>query len=618
MTDTSSTRTPLTEFDPAGKATILSYNVPQPASYTGRNLIELPLEALGALGDIFKDAAFEAPERKAPDDLDAASIAKGLRTVDPKLFPNVQEALVPLPALIATQTEGDEEVKAATTGVLRRVVNPGFADRVDRALAKQGGARPGQEPVIEAGGAAVAGDDTAVLSEALAGAPATSDNSERPGLHELSLNVIAEQMKDGKKRLNIYKTLRGDYSFNFLPDRPKEAVKPRLLLVETYRLSSFLGSYGAGRTMQTFSLLPGEKTKINIKTFRKTSAEEKSASSILDSFSKESAEDFESSVSAEQSNKQTQNDSFEYHVDVEASASWGIGSASVDAGVKDNTNSSREEFAKNMSSATNKHTQKASSKRDVQVNTSSEVRTEVGEETSIERELENINVSRTLNFVFRQMNQEFVSILHLVDVRVGFFNGSGELAKEVTLPELRSLLKEFVKDEKQNEVFDTIKDLLLHNIFDFNGDIPQSENGVPFVEERVFDDDEREPGYLRFRKDALSRFQDETGNDFVVPGIIVNVDKNVLRTDGVIVEALLGQANALDDFSKGLQDEAVEERKLANERMQTGLEIAKDGPDDAADRFAKVFPKTVAESIDLDFSVNGERSGTGAPTPPGG
>jgi hypothetical protein len=611
--DTTSTRPPLTEFDPAGKATILSYNVPQPASYTGRNIIELPLEALAALGDIFKDAAFEVPDRTAPDDLDAAAIAKGLRIGDPKLFPNCQEALVPLPALVATQTEGDGGVKTRTTGVLRTVVNPEFADRIDRALAKQAEAQPGQEPVIEAAEAAVAGDDTAVLNEALAGAPAISDKSERPGLHEINVDVIAEQMKDGEKRLNIYKTLRGDYAFNFLPE-PKVA-KPRLLLVETYRLSSFLGSYGAGRTIQTFSLLPGERTKINIKTFRKTSAEEKSASSILDSFSKESADDFESSVSAEQSNKQTQNESFEYHVDVEASASWGWGSASVDAGVKGSTSSSREEFAKNTSSATNKHAQKASSKRDVQVNTSSEVRTEAGEETAIERELENINVSRTLNFVFRQMNQEFVSILHLVDVRVGFFNGFGEVAKEVTLPELRSMLKESVKDEKQDEVFDTIKDLLLHNIFDFNGDIPQSENGVPFVEERVFDDDTREPGYLRFRKDAISRYQDETGNDFVVPGIIVNVDKNVLRTDGVIVEALLGQANALDDYSIGLQEQAVKERELANERIQTGLEIAKDGPDKAADRFAKVFPRSVAESIDLDFSVNGERSGTGASKP---
>src|SRR3712207_8730267 len=32
-----------------------------------------------------------------------------------------------------------------------------------------------------------------------------------------------------------------------------------------------------------------------------------------------------------------------------------------------------------------------------------------------------INVSRTLNFVFRQMNQEFITVLHLVDVRVAFF-----------------------------------------------------------------------------------------------------------------------------------------------------------------------------------------------------
>lgn len=34
----------------------------------------------------------------------------------------------------------------------------------------------------------------------------------------------------------------------------------RLLLVETYRLSSFPTRYGAGRTIKTFSLLPGERT----------------------------------------------------------------------------------------------------------------------------------------------------------------------------------------------------------------------------------------------------------------------------------------------------------------------------------------------------------------------
>jgi hypothetical protein len=39
---------------------------------------------------------------------------------------------------------------------------------------------------------------------------------------------------------------------------------PRLMIVEIYRLSSFLGNYGAGRVVKTFSLLPGEKTKISV------------------------------------------------------------------------------------------------------------------------------------------------------------------------------------------------------------------------------------------------------------------------------------------------------------------------------------------------------------------
>ena len=68
----------------------------------------------------------------------------------------------------------------------------------------------------------------------------------------------------------------------------------------------------------------------------------------------------------------------------------------------------REEFAKNISSALQKHVSKASAKREVQVNTSYEVRTQAGEETSVEREIANINVGATLNFVFRQMNQEFI------------------------------------------------------------------------------------------------------------------------------------------------------------------------------------------------------------------
>jgi len=35
---------PITKFDPSGKATILSYNVPEPTSYCGRNIIALDVD----------------------------------------------------------------------------------------------------------------------------------------------------------------------------------------------------------------------------------------------------------------------------------------------------------------------------------------------------------------------------------------------------------------------------------------------------------------------------------------------------------------------------------------------------------------------------------------------
>jgi Bacterial Ig domain len=202
---------------------------------------------------------------------------------------------------------------------------------------------------------------------------------------------------------------------------PRRTRKSRLLLVEIYRLSSYLGNYGAGRVIKTFSLLPGEKTKISVKSYTRQETSRKDASTILDSFSEESAEDFETTLGNEQANKQEYDESFNYKVGAEASVGLGFFSASITGEVSGGTNAAREAFAKTISNSVQKHVAKASAKREVQVNTSYEVREQTGEETSIEREIENINLSRTLNFVFRQMNQEFITILHLVDVRLAYY-----------------------------------------------------------------------------------------------------------------------------------------------------------------------------------------------------
>jgi hypothetical protein len=482
---------PMIKLDPGGEAPVVSYNVPEPTSYSGRNFIELDFG-----DDYFKDEfAKPPPEKERPPvkNLDATTLKSAVENAmksgftDAKLFPNVR--------LLSTPIRLVEKP------------NPGLTIHATEAVSTK--------------------------------------------LLELSPTEVTAAMQAGK-RLNIYKSLFGTLTYNYVPE-PVDP-RPRLYIVETYRLSSFLGTYGAGRVIKTFSLLPGEKTRISVKTYTRKETDAKRASSILDSFTEESADDFESSVQNEQSNKKGYAKTFEYHAEAEASASWGFGSAKVSGGVKGSTNSSREEFAKNISSATQKHAAKASAKRDVQINTSYEVKEQTGEETAIEREIQNINLSRTLNFVFRQMNQQFITILHLVDVRIGFFNGYAESKREVPLPKLSELLDEVIvhTPAKRKEVEEAIISQL-KNVWDYK-DVKHS-----LIEERDLGQGDT---YWRVKKPLVSKFKHPiTKFEVEVEGIILSARDAVVRTEGVIVEALLGQGMALDGYATELQGLEVARRE---------------------------------------------------------
>jgi hypothetical protein len=393
-------------------------------------------------------------------------------------------------------------------------------------------------------------------------------------------------------------------------------LRPRLFLIERYRLSSYLGAYGAGRTLKTFTLLPGEKTKISTRTYTKTVEQRKQASSILDSITDESTKDFENTLATEQSNKSAYEETFSYEVNGKAEANWGWGSAEVSGGVKGGTNSSREEFAKNVANTTQKHVAKASSKRDVQINTSYERTDETETEASTEREIQNINVSRTLNFVFRQMNQEFITILHLVDIKAAFWNGdSNPLSTtfkkiEVPLPELNSLLRQvLVNDDDPNaltihkEVHKAIIDEIT-NIRDYNyDDLEADENSENFLEE--VSDIDTSPGpdpitsrnYWRINKKYRSKYIDGPTNITNIPGVIMSVDMNVIRTEGIEVESILGKGLALDDYSRDLQDQSIRTKQLENDLKE--IEIVKNrlavstvdkGPKEQVERYERVFP----------------------------
>lgn len=580
---------PLAELDPNGTPVVLSYDVPEPTSYRGRQVIELniPAEYFAAQPQA---AAQAAAPRAAP-----GQPGQPLGAVGPG--PMIESPLIyaeDTPLLGSTVPTG-----RATPGQLTEV-------RITSAfnVAKATGyCDPSVFPNIQAGNDAYT--RTCVM-EALSGLDATT---------------VVVQLNAGN-RLTIYRDISGRCTYRFIP-APQAGV-PTLLLVEYYRLSSFPARYGAGRTIKTFSLLPGERTKIRVSTYKRTAETATRSSSILDSTNDETESEFERTIQGEQTRQDNNSRAFEYHADVEAEAkaSWGWGSASVTAsgGVKGTSNVAREEFAKNVATAVSQNAARASSRRDVQVDTSLDVKLETGEEQAIERDLANVNVSRTLNFVFRQMNQEFVTLLHLVDIRVAFFNGFVESRAEVPLPELDQLLDTYILPQYQQAVLDAITGEM-QTITDYTGTVrPDFVDSVTLTGATT--------SYLRVNPAASSTYGNGIAGPVIhVPGVIISAGTHVMRTDGVVVDTFLGLGNGLDTYSQGLQVEEVRSRQLENDRrqaeidrLQLAVSLVQSGNTAGVDLYQRVFPLpqivNQIEQAAISASPNGSTAtvpGTPAP-----
>jgi hypothetical protein len=559
---------PLIRLEPGGRAPVLSYNLPEPTVYTGRNFIELPYE-----DDVFAPDAEDAAEvfrvtlaRTGDHKIRVIKVVRSLTGLGLEETKKLVESSRPVILREVTRAEAHEaRDKLAAAGATAQVSRP-------RARARQEiQEAPSHEEVVaevrqalrsgfadrEVFPSAHVASGSLRLLEATGDGPARIVSTLRTSsqLTKLDAEEIASRKEHGEE-LVLYRSMAGQTRYRYARSRRE---RPRILLVETYRLATYLGAYGAGPVIQTFSLLPGERTKIDIRTYRKTEEERAETSSILDSFNEESATDFEETIANEQSDRAGYEESFRYNAQAEASASWGWGRASASGGVKGGTNATREQAAKNTTSATNKHAQKASAKRRVEVETSRERREVTEQERTTARQIENINVSRTLNFVFRQMNQQYITVLSLVDVRVAFFDGSAGSRDEVTLAELDGLLERHVVEDERDRVRADIEEAL-RNIVDFAGVVQRD-----FVEERKVDDER----YLRVRSEKTSTYADEANDTTIdVPGIILSATQNVMRTDGVIVEALLGVGGALDGYSSRLQDLEIDQRAAGARKDQ--------------------------------------------------
>ncbi len=412
-----------------------------------------------------------------------------------------------------------------------------------------------------------------------------------------------------------------DLDFVAEAETPEDA-NPRFVIIEHYRLSSFFGDYGAGRTVAVFSLMPGEETTLYIRNWRRSETTIKQASSIFDSFTTEAADEFETDLQAETTNTESESNLKKWHSSYSGSGEIGLGKLlrTRHSGqlVRDREQASaRETVTKNIAKVTTKHASKASSKRETEVTQEFESTEEQENERITERKIRNTNLSRTLNVVARELNQEFTTYFSLVDVTVAFVNDLG-VFDAFQVHEIDRMLERYIRDTPtgglvQPTPFGAVSARSfvrarligeINSVYDFRGTRHDflEEVVVDGATEMVFRPGEApanaEDRYLRVRRsrtaDGLNPFY-EPG---VVPveGVVMNVNTNTVRTPAVVTDSLLGHGLALDNYALGLQQETLREKQLQNRRVEVALDLIAENDEARLASYRQTFG-----SVDADL-----------------
>lgn len=595
---------PLIEFESDATAPILRYDLPSPSSYEGRNYIEIndiPIEKFKNDKDIiYKVKGYEEILTKNREEIRSylskitrAELEEDFYGLEIELAPEIDvdesqisflnEQITKLENEITTLLSEKQAIidgAAGKTGLEYAaywVAGTIRCTAIDNTVKIKRNQIKGYKNTL-----ASLQPDQAVTYPVKPIFPENVDNFQvRYQLFKYYLEV-AITYKDLVPA--FYKTLGNHLKIKFIK---VEDLKPRLLFVETFRLTNFPGDYGAGTTIKTFSLLPRESTEISVKTWKKTEETMKKASSILDSYTEDTADEFEKSAQAECARSAKIDKTSSYNVKASANAGWGWGSASVSAGTEGSTSSSREASAKNVMSAASKHAQSSSAQREVNIDTEHERRVETEVETSMMRSIRNLNVTRTLNFTFRQMNQEYHSILHLVDLRLGFYNGYPGSFREYPLCDIVHFVNKYMNDPTTFlEEFKTIiKNEYMH-VKDYRGEslalIEEVNDGLgtrPYLRVKPSLDKDGNPYGQQFYQMRPEKEKDgklvQEADVRWVDGIILGTQTITMKTDGVIVEALMGKVNALDDYAYLYRTEKIMRKKMENNRIKEGLLLVK-------------------------------------------
>ena len=540
-------REPLSKLDENGRASILNYNLPQSTTYEVFSYIKLDIPE-----KLFKDAEKKAPPGNYWErfDLEAQKL-----DLNPAVLHSIiiGERYTPVREIMTVGLNVAAEEIPLSSGVKFKAANIPVSTKSTTA----------------------------------------------------AVPYMANKVADGFRPV-LQKRASGKQGLIFQP-RPTRA-KPAIYLVMKMRMASYLGDYGAGQTLSTFSLLPGEKTTIQIRDYRHNETTKATSESVLDSYSESAMEDLQttvensSSTSAESS--ETDTDTLAASTGGEAGINLGIvklgGEASGEASTVNTTTEAVSAQVSTLNSAVSHHVQTADTQRQVEINTDV-TETAISEtEVTTTRTLENVNRSRVLNFAFRQLLQKYTTITYLDQVSLVYSNGYDNSRKTGTLSSMENLLRAVLADQK---AVDSVRsDIYVHlcNIPDYTG------TRTSFIEKVVEkhsnciepDKGDKPVTYVRKRRNLQQSYDDK-----VVDGIILNVTDRVLRTPAVIVDALLGQGEALDCYNQQLQQAAFDGALLANRKLEQQMAVieAIADPLEKAKQYNHVFgtccptPQTVDE-----------------------
>lgn len=301
----------------------------------------------------------------------------------------------------------------------------------------------------------------------------------RKVLNSFSLEELEGMFAHGH-RFRLRPKTGGGFSLEFaLPNTDSAGI----VVVEQYALTSFVGKMGRGRLVQTLSLAPGESSVISVNNFKRTESTKETTESILDSVSDEASQNFESSLKDQQTSERDESSEFAYHAEVSGQASWSWGSVQARAGVSGSIKENRRDFQDSISSVVRQHASTTSSNREITVSTTTKTVSEEIKESSVVREIQNINLSKPLTTAFYQVNQEAFSLLHLVDLRVGFFDAARAIREEVRLEKAGEMLEKYLTPtalrSKLVELNDSVADILADRKSEL---VRQEEDGFVFRE----------------------------------------------------------------------------------------------------------------------------------------